>query len=379
MLRGVARSAREAWEVPRDLVLGRYPDFVTGGPLARGDVPVFVFHDAEAESLRRKLRHLADNGYATLSADEYLTVLLGGRPAPDRAVVLTFDDGRGSLWTVAGPLLHAFGMRAVVFLVPGRMPARPGPSAALPREPGEATLLSWSEVEVLARSDVFDFQSHTLTHARIHAGPQLAGFATPLSRRGYHAFDQPLVHDARGDLLGEEVPLGTPLFRSVSRMSEEPRFFEDLGVRRACVEMVAAEGAEGFFLRDNWDRRLRHAFRGTAVHGRFETPEERTQTIGKELVESRRLIEERTGRRVVHLCYPWHVAGPTARRLAREAGYRTAFCGKIPGVPITGVGGDPQSIARISEDYVELLPGRGRSSLTEVLRRKWARRFGRSA
>jgi hypothetical protein len=78
------------------------------------------------------------------------------------------------------------------------------------------------------------------------------------------------------------------------------------------------------------------------------------------LADSRRLIEERTGRRVVHLCYPWHVAGPTARRLAAEVGYETAFCGKVPGVPITRPGGDPLSIARIGEDYVELLLGGGR-------------------
>src|SRR6185436_12546385 len=54
-LKRLARSAREAWEVPRDLLLGRYPDFVTGGPLARGHVPVFVFHSLEPESFARKL------------------------------------------------------------------------------------------------------------------------------------------------------------------------------------------------------------------------------------------------------------------------------------------------------------------------------------
>jgi peptidoglycan/xylan/chitin deacetylase (PgdA/CDA1 family) len=392
-LRRVARSAREAWEVPRDLVLGRYPDFVTGGPLARGDVPVFVFHGAEPEPFRRKLQHLADNGYATLSADEYVTVLLGGRPAPDRAVVLTFDDGRGSLWTVAGPLLRAFGMKGVVFLVPGRMRSRPGPlpptwadveaaraeaSVVLAREQGDGALLSWEEVEALGRIGVFEFQSHTLTHARIHTGPRLAGFVSPASRRGYDAFDQPLVNDGHRDLLGEEVPLGTPLFRSASRTSEELRFFEDPEVRRACVETVAAEG-EGFFVRDDWERRLRGIFGSMPVRGRIETPDERTRAIRKELVEARRLIEEWTGRSVVHVCYPWHVAGPTTRCLAREAGYRSAFSGKVPGVPITGVGGDLESIARISGDYVELLPGRGRSTLTEVLRHKWNRRFGRGA
>jgi hypothetical protein len=78
---------------------------------------------------------------------------------------------------------------------------------------------------------------------------------------------------------------------------------------------------------------------------------------------------------VLHLCYPWHASGPTARRLAREVGYRTAFCGKVPGVPITAPGGDPLAIARIGEDYLELLPGRGRSDLVSVLRHKWTRRL----
>ena len=94
------------------------------------------------------------------------------------------------------------------------------------------------------------------------------------------------------------------------------------------------------------------------------------------LADARRLIAEHTGKPVVHLCYPWHVSGPTARRIAAEVGYETAFCGKVPGVPVTLPGGDLRSIARIGEDYVELLPGRGRATLAEVLRRKWVRRFG---
>jgi peptidoglycan/xylan/chitin deacetylase (PgdA/CDA1 family) len=126
-LRKLGRQAREAWEVPRDLLLGRYPDFVTGGPLPKGQVPVFVFHSVEPVSFGAKLRHLADNGYVTLSAEEYFQVLMGCRPAPDKAVVLTFDDGRGSLWSVGGPLLRRHGMRGIVFLVPGRMASRPGP------------------------------------------------------------------------------------------------------------------------------------------------------------------------------------------------------------------------------------------------------------
>jgi len=386
----LVRHAREAWEVPRDLLLGRYPDFVTGGPLPRGDVPVFVFHSLEPESFARKLRYLAENGYRTLSADEYFCALMGTCPVSDPSVLLTFDDGRGSLWSVGYPLLKRFGMRGVVFLVPGRTPSRPGPrpptwedvdagrvsaSAVLGREAREP-LLSWQEVEVLARSGVFDFESHTLTHARVHTSPRLAGFATPAARLGYAAFDLPAIASSGRDLLGEEVPLGTPFLRSAPRTSEALRFHEDPEVRRACVEIVATEGGPGFFARSDWERRLRRAFGRREVRGRVEAPGERATAIRAELAEARERIEERTGRRVIHLCYPWHSSGPTARRIAEEAGYRTAFAGKVPGVPITRPGGDPHAIARISEDYLERLPGRDRRPLAAVLRLKWSRRVG---
>ncbi|HVO09966.1 MAG TPA: polysaccharide deacetylase family protein [Vicinamibacteria bacterium] len=388
-LRRLSKGVAEAWEVPRDLLLRRYPRFVTGGPLEPDEIPVFAFHGAEPEDFGRKLDHLARNGYVTLSTDEYVAVLRRQRPAPGRAVLLTFDDGRGSFWSVASPLLARHGMKATVFLVPGRMRSRPAlgprlddaaaaslPREALLRETGEGALMSWQEVEALARTGLFDFQSHTLLHARVHVAPRLAGFVTPVSQRGYAAFDQPLVAERDRDLLGEEVALGTPLLASAPRTSDSPRFLEDPAVRRACVELVAEEGAEAFFARTDWERRLRQALRGTQIRGRAESEEERTAAIRRELGESRQRIEQHTGGRVVHLCYPWHTAGALARRLAAEAGYETAFCGKVEGVPVTRPGGDLERLARIGEDFVELLPGRGRATLAQVLRRKWARRFG---
>src|SRR5713101_7179830 len=86
-LRRLAHHAGPAWEVPRDLLLGRYPDFVTGGPLARGDVPVFIFHSLEPESFGRQLRYLAENDYCTLAADRYFCALMGACKPPDRAEV----------------------------------------------------------------------------------------------------------------------------------------------------------------------------------------------------------------------------------------------------------------------------------------------------
>ncbi len=367
----LAHGVREAWEVPRDLLLGRYPRFVTGGPLERGEVPVFVLHEAEPAAFARQLDHLARNGYRTLSIDEYVAVMRGQARAPERAVLLTFDDGRGSVWSVAAPLLQKHGMRAVVFLVPGRVPSH------APRPAGQhEALMSWEEIDVLARGGLFDFQSHTLTHARVHTGPRLSGFVTPESRLGYAAFDQPLVRLGDRELLGPDVPLGTPLLRSSPRTSEDLRFFEDERVRAACVSAVADGGGEAYFAREGWASRLAAVMRGVPVTGRLETKAEQAAAIRTELVEARRRIESRTGRPAVHLCYPWHTAGPTARELAVEAGYETAFCGKVTGVPVTRPGGDLRQVARLGEDYLELLPGEGRTTLARVLGHKWRRRFG---
>jgi peptidoglycan/xylan/chitin deacetylase (PgdA/CDA1 family) len=392
-LERLKRHAEAALEVPRDLVLGRYPEFVTGGPLPRGHVPVFVFHKLHPEVFGRKVRYLADNGYVTLSADEYFQFLVGGRPAPEKAVVLTFDDGWSSVRSVGLPLLQRYEMRGIVFVVPGRVVSRPGPlpptwdhvragssrgEAVLARDEGADGFLTWEEIGDLSASGRFDFQSHSLSHARIHTAPHLAGFLEPGSRRGYGPLDVPLVRDGGRDLLAAEIPLGTPLFRSQPRLSEALRFFEDPGIREACVARVADEG-EGFFYRRGWDRELRRLMSRIHVTGRLETNAEREAAIRHELAESKRLLEERTGTPVHHLCHPWHVAGETARRVAREVGYRTSFCGKVKGVPLTLQGGDPNRIARIGEDYVELLPGRGRSDLTSVLRLKLQRRLGAAA
>jgi hypothetical protein len=190
--------------------------------------------------------------------------------------------------------------------------------------------------------------------------------------------DVPLLHDGTRDLLAGEAALGWPLLRSAPRTSEALRYYEDPAVGSACVELVASGGGPGFFYRKDWRRQLRRRLGGKAFTGRYETPAERELASRRELAEARERIAERSGRPVLHLCFPWHVSGPTARRLAREVGYLTSFCGKVPGVPITLPGGDPHAVARIGEDYLELLPGQGRADLSDVLRRKWVRRLGRT-
>ncbi len=94
--------------------------------------------------------------------DEVADLLAGGRPLPDRAVVLTFDDGFADFYTDAAPILRRANLPATVFLTTGFC----GRTNRWPGQPDwveEQPLLSWDQVAELAQQG-FAFGSHTVNH-----------------------------------------------------------------------------------------------------------------------------------------------------------------------------------------------------------------------
>src|SRR5206468_9621884 len=128
----------------------------------------------------------------------------------------------------------------------------------------------WDEVEELVRSGLIEVESHTLSHARVHTAPRLAGFLTPALQSGYASLDVPLIHEDERDLSAGAAALGTPLLVSAPRTGESLRFFEEPRIRRRAVETVAAGGGEAFFGQPDWEKRLRRLVAGP-IEGRWET------------------------------------------------------------------------------------------------------------
>ncbi len=361
------------------------------GPLPRGDVPVFVFHSLEPESFGGKLAHLADNGYVTLSADEYFAAPDGhARRAPERAVVLTFDDGRGSLWTrrpaadeavrdegrgLPGPRPHA--------LAPGAAPSHLGrrwrrarrPRAVVrDRETGEGAFLSWEEIEALARAGSSSSRATPSPTAASTWRPRWPDSSRRRCATGTRPWTCPCSTRTAGTCYAAEAPLGTPLLRSSPAHVGGPALLRGPGGPPRCVEAVAARG-RGVLLPRRLARRL---LRG------------RPERAGRRPVRDARGARGRDPPRAAGVQAHPRGAHRTRGRppllpLARLGTDRAAAGrgGRLPhrvpgqgaGTPITRKGGDLRSVARIGEDYVELLPGQGRSSLAAVLASKWRRRL----
>ena len=98
-----------------------------------------------------------------VSLAELLEALQQHKPLPERAVVLTFDDGFRDFDSQAAPVLRRFGFPATVFLPTafcGRTNSWPGQAEWVE----EAPLLDWEQIRNLAEQGI-SFGAHGMTHA----------------------------------------------------------------------------------------------------------------------------------------------------------------------------------------------------------------------
>ncbi len=128
---------------------------------------------------------LREHGYQPVSMDEIITARNGGKSLPDKAILLTFDDGYRSVYTRVYPLLKLFNYPAVIALVGKWMDVAPGEMVAygdelLPRE----RFLIWDEVKEMVDSGLVEVASHSYDlHQGIVANPQGNSQPAAITRR----------------------------------------------------------------------------------------------------------------------------------------------------------------------------------------------------
>ena len=133
-----------------------------------GNVTIFIYHkfgeerypttNVTLENFARQLSFLRDNGYSVLPLARLADLLDSGAPLPDRAAVITIDDGYLSTYAAAWPLLRRHGYPFTVFLYTEAV------------ERGYRNFLTWEQVAEMAAAGV-DFQDHAYGHLRFGTPP----------------------------------------------------------------------------------------------------------------------------------------------------------------------------------------------------------------
>ena len=106
------------------------------------------------------LRYLHDNGWQVIDLATFLRGMTEPESLPERAALITFDDGYRSNLMVALPCLQRFGYPAVIFVPTEFIGGRNAFDADI--EPEEA-ICDWNDLRELERCGV-SVQSHGVSH-----------------------------------------------------------------------------------------------------------------------------------------------------------------------------------------------------------------------
>lgn len=143
-------------------------------------MPILMYHDLTQdpdktssmtvtdERFRLDMEFLESFGYTPLFPSEVEEIGEGKRSLPSRPVMITFDDGYLSNYTIAAPILQQTGMKATVALIASHIKDADNSDSS-------RHSLNWDEVKSMYDSGLFRFGSHTYN---LH-NPQYGGANAP--------------------------------------------------------------------------------------------------------------------------------------------------------------------------------------------------------
>ncbi|TVY10489.1 polysaccharide deacetylase family protein [Paenibacillus cremeus] len=104
------------------------------------------------EKFEAQMDALAEEGYTTLTLQQFFNILEGKEPSPDKPVLLTFDDGYADNYQYALPVLQKHQFHATLFVSPGMV--------------DDGYYLSWEQIKEMHEAG-WDIQPHGMTHPHL--------------------------------------------------------------------------------------------------------------------------------------------------------------------------------------------------------------------
>ena len=180
--------------------------FVWPGGTARLSyrLPVLMYHhfdeNVTADTVvsparfREQMTALKNAGYTTVTLQQIADFVDHGVPLPEKAVLITMDDGYTSNLTIAAPILEELGMCATVFLIGIYEGEEISPNSGNPLYPAR---FSYEDALYWVEKGVLDLQSHSYNmHQRAHDGISGRDGLLPLSGETLREYRAALLEDA---------------------------------------------------------------------------------------------------------------------------------------------------------------------------------------
>jgi hypothetical protein len=341
----------------------------------RSRIPVVYYHSVgpviphwhrsfltiSPEVFREQLEYLLKH-YTIISLKELWLIKTGQAPPVKNSIAVTFDDGYSDIWTHAFPILRQYGVRATVFISPDFADGRD----VVRSEHDKPGFLSWKEMKEMEKSGLIDIQSHTLSHTRYWKSGHLTGFHHPGGDILYPAIN--LFPERRLDHIGDPdfekvLPYGFPLFEDGSAVTTRK-----ISINRDFIDECISLLGKFDFEKYDFNEALglvdplykSYTDVGSLVVS-VESEDDYLERVKEEIYGSKKIIEERLGKKAEFLCWPHGDNNGFLHRMALEAGYLMTTIGKARGIAAD----DPTRIPeRLAMNYTT--PGKKKKSAMKL-------------
>jgi len=325
---------------------------------------VFSYLSVPIETFENQIEALCSAGYRFIFWRDLYDHMKGLKRAPEKSIMLTFDDGYLDNWVYVYPILRRYGAKATIFVNPEFVDPSNEPRLNID-DPKSANaekthfqdtgFLNWPEMRLMEESGLVDIQSHALTHTWYFSGPDLIGFYQPdgdkypwVEWNRQPALKPFYMHNDQET----SVPWGTPIYEHQKSLTCR-RYFPPEEVSNATAEFVLQNGGELFFEQSRWGKKLRGyhdaLFEKYGKNSNYESTEAYETRVYKELIDSKIIIESELGKTVDYICWPGGGYNSTVLKLAKKAGYKAWTLASNDKTSFRNrSGGDPTKIKRIA-------------------------------
>ena len=313
-------------------------------------------------AFENSLKYLKKHNYQTVTLKELYEWKQSGVKDNVKRVLIHFDDGFLDNYTVAYPILKKYGFKATVFISPEFVDPRP-----IIRELQYENIInnrkvdlenvwgymSWEELKKVDSEGVIDVQAHAMTHTWYPNEATLVDWHHP--KDNYYWLVWNRYPESKPFWLTDydetKVEYGTPVFKYAKAISGK-KFIPHQEVMDFCKEYYDLHHEE--YVANSYDKNAKLTFvaefneklkeKFGSNLGVFETDEEFLNRLKIELVESKKIDEERLEKKIEFLAWPGGAVSEEAYLIAKEAGY-LAWTKK--GKPYNEIGDDLQDIYRV--------------------------------
>lgn len=132
-------------------------------------IPILCYHQFTTQSrttnrmvvtateFKQQMQYLYDHGYQVVTLDALYRFIQGHQELPDKAVVITIDDGYRSYLDIAVPILKRYQFPSTMFIYPDFI--------------GAGLALTWRELRSFSHDPLIDIQSHSKSHDSLSPKP----------------------------------------------------------------------------------------------------------------------------------------------------------------------------------------------------------------